>query len=97
MEHEADDARQEVCELREEFDTLLEESAAFMGIDLRAEAKLCIYHPDMACISCDLCECATEDDGQPSQYEELQDVFGGDDSYYPDLDENPLGDYDLGE
>ena len=45
MEHEADDARQEVCELREEFDTLLEESAAFMGIDLRAEAKLCIYHP----------------------------------------------------
>ena len=38
-----------------------------------------------------------EDDGQPTQYEELQDVFGGDDSYYPNVDDDDLGDYDWGE
>ena len=68
MDHEIDDARQETLELQSDGDD-------------------CVLAPGKYCICCGSCgdeefippdDYDFDDDGQPSEYDEWQDYFGGD-------------------
>lgn len=47
----------------------------------------CVFQPEQPCIACGECSYFDENEGQPTEYQEWQDVFGGDEDPPTDIDD----------
>lgn len=54
-------------------------------LELQSDGDDCILCPGEYCTCCG--QCSVEDDGQPTEYEEWQDLFGGDEDPPTDIDD----------